>query len=366
MISLAQVIAEFEPQLRAQYGARLLPSHRRALGDMKRCRTVASRQMQVQCNECEHSKLIPHSCGNRLCPHCQNHESQRWLERQQQKRVPCEYFLVTFTVPRELRALSFAHQRLFYDALMNTAWSTIKSFTRNDKELNGTAGAVAVLHTHTRRLDYHPHVHLVVPGAAINGKEKRWRCRVKKGYLFNEKALASVFRARLLESLASEQLDVPKSTPRKWVIDCKSVGSGAKALSYLGRYLYRGVVREKDILSISAEEVTYRYTENTNRTRVRTISGSTFLWNVLKHTLPKGFRRARNYGFLHHNSKRLIVLIQLILMRHGILGPEKKSKRAVIRCEQCGGEMRIVAVGVEEKHWQSYTEPGQMGRLTAM
>lgn len=120
-----------------------MPGHGRALGAMKRCRTSASRQMLAQCPACSHSTLIPHSCGHLLCPHCQSHESLRWLERQQQLRVPCEYFLLTFTVPSELRALAFAHQRLFYAALMHSAWNTVKAFAANDKELKGTAGAVA-------------------------------------------------------------------------------------------------------------------------------------------------------------------------------------------------------------------------------
>lgn len=360
MISIARVIERFEPQLQEHYGTRLLPGHKRALGAMKRCRTAASRQMQVQCRDCQHSTLIPHSCGNRLCPHCQHHESQRWLERQQQKRVPCEYFLVTFTVPRELRGLAFAHQRLFYNALMSTAWATINTFAGNDKELKGTAGAVAVLHTHSRRLDYHPHVHMVVPAAAINCKEKRWRSRAKRGYLFNYKALAKVFRAKLLASLHEHDLVASKQMPKIWVVDCRSVGSGDKALSYLGRYLYRGVISEKDIISINGDKLTYRYTESTGRSRLRTISGASFLWSVLKHTLPKGFRRARNYGFLHPNSKRLIMVIQIILLHTGLLGPNRISSRPLVRCKHCGGAMQIVAIGLLQNPWPHDTEPRQM------
>ena len=366
MIGLAQVIERFEPQLQAQYSDQLLPGHKRALGAMRRCRTSASRQMQVYCRDCDHSTLIPHSCGHRLCPHCQNHESQRWLERQLQKQVPCEYFLVTFTVPRELRALAFSHQRLFYAALMESAWATINTFAGNDKELQGTAGAIAVLHTQNRRLDYHPHVHLVVPGAAINRKEKRWRSRAKSGYLFSSKALATVFRGKLLASLSQQHLVKSETTPRNWVVDCRAVGRGEKALTYLGRYLYRGVIREKDIVSISEDKVTYRYTRNNGRTCLRTVGGARFLWMVLKHTLPRRFKRARNYGFLHPNSKRLIRVVQIILLHTGLLGPMPCSPRAGVRYTQCGGVMAIVAVGVEQRHWPTDTERGDTRRTLAM
>ena len=62
--------------------------------------------MQVQCTGCAQQKLVPHSCGHRHCPHCQHHESQQWLERQMKKQVPAEYFLLTFTLPAEFRALA--------------------------------------------------------------------------------------------------------------------------------------------------------------------------------------------------------------------------------------------------------------------
>lgn len=347
MITLARVIDRFEPQLRKVYGAKLLPSHGRALGAMKRCRTAASRQMLAQCPDCQHSTLIPHSCGHRLCPHCQSFESQRWLERQQQLRVPSEYFLLTFTVPSELRALAFVRQRVFYNALLTAAWQTISTFAHNDKELKGTAGAIAVLHTHTRRMDYHPHGHLVVPAGAINTKDKCWRTRAKRGYLFSQRALARVFRGKLLAQLHKEGLSLPKDTPSTWVVHCKSVGSGDKALSYLGRYLYKGVVQEKDILRIDGDNITFRYNENTGKVRTRTLSGAQFLWQLLKHTLPKGFRRARNYGFLHHNSKRLIRILQVILLRTGqIFGAKTKTERPSIKCSACGGAMRLISVGI--------------------
>ena len=162
-------------------------------------------------------------------------------------------------------------------------------------------GAIAVLHIHSRRLDYHPHVHLVMPAAAIDAIKRLWRTKSrnnKKSYLFNHKALAKVFRAKMLDAIKQEGLEFPISTPEKWVVDCKSVGSGEKALIYLGRYLYRGVIQEKDIIACQEGKVTFRYQNNkTKRMEFRTVSGAKFLWLILQHVLPKGFRRARNFGF---------------------------------------------------------------------
>jgi hypothetical protein len=103
-----------------------------------------------------------------------------------------------------------------------------------------------------------------------------------------------VFRAKVLAALAREGLKLPPGVPAHWVVDCKGVGDGSKALVYLGRYLYRGVIQEKDILSCEAGQVRFRYRDSqTGKSAVRTVSGARFLALILQHVLPKGFRRSR-------------------------------------------------------------------------
>lgn len=347
MIRLASVIDAFEAEFLAQYRTRLRPEHTRALTAIKHCRTQASPKMQVQCTDCEHQKLVPHSCGHRHCPHCQHHESQQWLERQLKKQVPAEYFLLTFTLPAEFRALTFAHQRVVYELMLRCCWETVRTFSQNDKQLRGTPGAIAVLHTNTRRLDYHPHVHWVMPAAAVDGEQRQWRTKrrskSKGGYLFHHKALAKVFRAKMLAGFAAAGLTLPGGYPKAWVVDCKSVGSGEPALIYLGRYLYRGVIREDDIVACRDGQVTFRYRNaKTGRMERRTVSGAQFLWLVLQHVLPKGFRRARNFGFLHPNCKRLIALLHLVLKFAPGRSLAWVKERAPILCTCCGAAMVIV------------------------
>ena len=195
MIRLSALIDQFEQPLLAQYGDRLQPEQRQALAAMKTCRSALSPRMQAQCPACEEQVIVPHSCGHRLCPHCQHHESQQWLERQLKTLVPGQYFLLTFTLPAEFRALALAHPRTLHGLLMQCAWQTLFTFSLNDKHLQGTPGAVAVLHTHSRRLDYHPHVHWVLPAAAIDTEQRLWRTKAGKHsseYLFNHKGLAKV------------------------------------------------------------------------------------------------------------------------------------------------------------------------------
>ncbi|MFY9326449.1 MAG: IS91 family transposase [Georgfuchsia sp.] len=351
MILLSTIIETFEAEFLAGYQDSLQPNQRQALAAMKQCRTSQSPVMLAQCGDCAQHVYVPHSCGHRNCPHCQSHESQQWLERQLQRQVPAEYFMVTFTLPKELRPLAWQQQRTLYSLMTRCSWETLKTFTQNDQQLKGNAGAITVLHTHSRRLDYHPHVHCVIPAAAIDTEKRLWRTKRGKkgrdknqtGYLFNHKALAKVFRAKLLEAIAQEALALPARYPETWVVDVKSVGSGDKALVYLGRYLYKGVIQEKDIIACRDGQVTFRYQDSkTRQMRTRTLPGAQFLWLILRHVLPKGFRRARNFGFLHPNSKRLIGLLQYLLG----LNPKRAlawlRKRPPLTCACCGGEMRIV------------------------
>jgi hypothetical protein len=260
--------------------------------------------------------------------------------------VPGEYFLITFTLPAELRALAWDHQRAVYDAMLQCSWATLRTFSENDKHLQGTPGAIAVLHTHSRRLDYHPHVHVVMPAAAIDRKRRLWRTKKttgKKPYLFAHKALAKVFRAKLLDALTTAGLTLPERHPATWVVDCKAVGAGAKALVYLGRYLYRGVIREKDILACKNGQVTFRYQDSkTRRMQTRTLPGADFLWRVVRHVLPRRFRRARNFGFLHPNSKRLIDLLHMLLKVDLRAAKAYFKPRPTLTCAGCGGVMKVI------------------------
>ena len=180
MIALADVISRHEAAYLQQYRHVMLPSQGQALAAMKSCRTALAPKMLASCTACDERRLVPHSCGHRNCPHCQHHESQQWLERQLKRQVPADYFLVTFTVPAEFRDLAWRHQRLFYALLFECAWATVSTFSQNDKHLKGRPGAVSVLHTHSRRLDYHPHLHLAMPAAALDAKTRRWRTKQRR------------------------------------------------------------------------------------------------------------------------------------------------------------------------------------------
>jgi hypothetical protein len=207
---------------------------------------------------------------------------------------------------------------------------------------------------------FHPHVHLTMPAAALDADKGLWRTLRRStkgaGYLFNHRALATVFRAKFIAALLEAGLPLPPALPHKWVVDCKAVGNAEKALVYLGRYLYRGVIQERDILRCENGFVTYRWRDSkTGKMVQRTVSGATFLWLVLQHVLPKGFRRSRNYGFLHPNSKRLIALLHLLVFKQSSTSgkPFTPTPRPQLLCHCCGAAMVIV----RRRILPSLTEP---------
>lgn len=341
MILISNLVDRYRSELEQIHGHELLPSHHQALNCMRSCRNQCSPVMLLECKNCHHRINLPHSCGHRSCPHCQHHECQQWLQRQRARLLPVEYYLITFTVPSELRELFWKQQRIAYDLLLKTAWQTIASFASRDPRLKGRTGAHAVLHTHSRRLDYHPHVHLIVPAGAVDETRRQWRKKTGK-YLFRAENLARVFRSKWFEAMARTGLKAQRTLPSMWVVDCQHVGHGDKALLYLGRYLYRGVLPEKNILAEKNGTVTFQYTENSGAVKTRTLTGGEFLWLLLLHVLPKRFRRVRDFGFLHGNCKPLLRLIQLLLIVR-LPEPMAEMERSPVLCPHCQGVMRIIA-----------------------
>jgi hypothetical protein len=338
-MKISSIINQYQDRFITKYSNTVLPSHLKAINAICNCRTPAAGELYVGCPDCNHAEWKPLSCGHRSCPQCQNHEASQWIDRQQKKLLPVPYFLITFTLPYELRSLVYYNQRLMFSLFFVCVASTLKDFGLNPKKLGAQIGMTMVLHTHSRRLDFHPHIHVVIPGGGVDKRRRQWK--KKKGkFLFYHKSLAKVFRARFLKALNESELTMPRQVPKEWVVDCSHAGKGITAIKYLSRYLYRGVISEKNIISNHNGMVTFKYTESkTGTTRFRNLKGADFLNLLIQHVLPKGFRRARDYGFLHSNAKKLLFLVQLILYVK-IKGIEQRP-RPVFKCPCCKSPMII-------------------------
>lgn len=341
-MTLQAIIEDYRKAFLTRYGQALNADQWSALNAMNGCRQGPYGELVLSCSDCLHGAALPRSCGHRACNQCQQQTAQQWLDRQLSKQLPVDYYMATFTLPYELRATAKAHRKTVYRALIECAVSTLKSFGLNKKDFESELGLCAVLHTHTRRLDYHPHVHIVVPGGGLHRQRKEWRL-LRGDYLFNGRALAKVFRGRLLKTLSQAGIRLQK-TPTQWIVQCQKVGKGKQALQYLSRYLYRGVISNKNILNDDGENITFRFTDSkTGKTQTRTLRGEAFIHLLLQHVLPKGFRRARDYGFLHGNAKALLRIVQWVLraQRHVV---SRTTTRPHFPCPHCSGEMRVVGV----------------------
>ena len=261
MIRLAGLAKQYEQAFYAAYQHQLRSEHYQAIKSLIHCRTPACGEMQYDCEPCQQKQIFCHSCGHRSCPQCQHPTNSQWLKRQQQKLLPVHYFMVTLTLPYELRLFVWQHQKAAYSAIFNAATETLNQFAKNDKQLLGKLGMTAVLHTHSRRLEYHPHLHVLIPAGSINSSQTLWREK-NLAYLFNGRALSAVFRAKFLAQIKTAKLNIPKTLPKKWIVQCQSVGRGEPALKYLSRYLYRGVITEKNILKHQDGNVTFRYKDS--------------------------------------------------------------------------------------------------------
>ena len=216
-MDVASIAHRYLDRLRARHGHSITPDQWSAVNAILGCRTTQYGNVYLSCNACGWQDSVYQSCGHRSCNRCQNHATTQWLNRQSAKLLPVEYFMVTFTLPRELRALAKANKTLIYSLLFKCTVSTLMDFGLNDKALAAELAMIAVLHTHTRQLDFHPHVHIVVPGGGVAKKRTQWRVVMGK-YLFNEFNLAAVFRGKLLSALGKSGLRLPPTPKNGWLI----------------------------------------------------------------------------------------------------------------------------------------------------
>jgi hypothetical protein len=187
---------------------------------------------------------------------------------------------------------------------------------------------------------------LIVPAGAVNKHQQVWRDK-KEEYLFPVANLSRVYRAKWFEGLRLLGVEIRASLPSEWVVHCKAVGRGDKALVYLGRYLYRGVLPEKNILQDQDGIVTFKTVDNEGTELIQSMPGAELLWLLLRHVLPKRFRRVRDFGLLHGNAKAVVRLLQMLLNLIPVHPIATDNKQPMV-CPECGGLMRIIAVRVRE------------------
>jgi len=308
-LEVADILRLHGPQYREKFGARMLPSHRRAMQDIEQCRTAALGGQLYYCDNCKQQRYSYHSCKNRHCPKCGNQQANEWLDQQQNLLLPIPYFMVTFTLPQELRAVARANQKTIYNLLFRASSQALLKLAHDPRFVGGRVGLVGVLQTWTRDLRYHPHIHYIVTGGGLTDLD-RWRPS-RPDFLVPEKPLAIIFRAKLRDELKKAGLFAAvdrRVWKKRWVVDCQPVGSGAAACKYLAPYIFRLALSNRRILKLENGRVTFKYKDSASQQiKTANVTAEEFIRRFLQHLLPPRFIKVRYYGLLSPCNRHLLL-----------------------------------------------------------
>ncbi|HWJ48142.1 MAG TPA: IS91 family transposase [Candidatus Udaeobacter sp.] len=300
-----------------QSGVCLSSVQKLALRDIAACRTPFFGGHVHQCDHCQEKVFSYHSCRNRSCPKCHQDQTERWIEKQRGHLLSCSYFLVTFTLPAELRSLARSHPRKIYSLLMKAAADALQKLANDPRYLGARIGALAVLHTWTRAMLFHPHVHILVTAGGLSSDTSTWIDSKHPCFLVPVRALSMIFRAKFCAGLKKAGLleGVPPSLWKKpWVVHCQPAGRGDKVLDYLGRYVFRIAIANSRIESIDNGQVRFRYRDNqTQQTRRVTLPAREFIGRFLQHVLPRGCVKVRYYGIWSPSRRPQLQRAQTLL-----------------------------------------------------
>lgn len=328
------------------------------------------------CPECQHQHWAPRSCGDRHCPRCLSAKSFGWLEQQLESLLPITYYHGVFTLPQELHALVFAHQKELYPLLFESVAQSLLEFGR--QRLGGELGITAVLHTWGQKLDYHPHLHCIITGGALSPCGRRWRFPKQRKFLFPVRAVAALFRGKFLAGLRHllQSGRLPFADPlllqashrerwfavlyeQRWVVYTKRpFGGPEQVLRYLANYTHRVAISNRRLVAVDEVKrtVSFRYRDyrDASQQKILTLSAQEFIRRFSLHILPHKLVRIRHYGVLGNNRRhRDIPRVREILSRHsppaspavkGETQDHTQGAVAAFTCPFCAVPLRLVAL----------------------
>ena len=323
------------------------PTRAARAGTPPQCRTDALGGQVYFCRQCDEQRYSYHSCKNRHCPKCQNEQANLWLAAQQNLLLPVPYFMVTFTLPDELRAVARSNQKLLYKLLFRASSAALLKLAHDPRFVGAQVGMVGVLHTWTRQLLYHPHLHYIVTGGGLTS-DGRWLSS-RKDFLVPAKALSPIFRAKFRDLLKKTELFAAVDQlawKKKWVVHAEPVGSGQQAFKYLAPYIFRVAICNNRLCSLHDGQVTFSYKDSaTDQLKRCTITAQEFIRRFLQHVLPPRFVKVRYYGLLSPAHRPLLLKVRQLLATTCKLKPQPVTTPeplAVLSCPHCRGPLTLV------------------------
>jgi hypothetical protein len=336
-LEVADIFRECGVQYRKIHGASMSLEQHRAMRAIEVCRTAYLGGHIDECDCCGRERHSYNSCRNRNCPKCQSLAKAEWLEARMAELLPTSYYHVVFTVPEEVASVIFQNKKVLYTILFRAASETLRTIAADPKHLGAQIGFLAVLHSWTQTLLFHPHLHCVVPGGGFSSDHSQWiSCR--EGFFLPVRVLSRLFREKFLcylkqafeqgklqffadlQSLADPKAFrsfLHRNRESEWVVYAKPpFGGPAQVLDYLGRYTHRVAISNNRLVAFKDNKVTFQWKDRKkhDRTRTMTLDADEFIRRFLMHILPKGFVRIRYFGFLanRHRRNRLSLCRQLL------------------------------------------------------
>jgi len=339
----------------------------KTLDAIARCRTASLGGHKCKCSSCGHERYFYNSCRNRHCPGCQGVNRERWIMQRETELLPVAYYHIVFTLPHQLNEIARHHPKQVYNALFYAGWNTIKTLSQDNKYLGAKTGMVAVLHTWGQKLWLHPHLHCIVPGGGITAAGKWKHANYKDRYLFPQKAMSKMYRAKFVAKLRASGVVIPQNVgkaifSKDWVVYAKRPFATPKTVvEYLGRYTHKIAISNHRLISITDNEIHFHYKDySKGAQKLQTkLTAIEFLRRFCLHILPKGFIRMRHYGILASKNKakelnlakkdlgqapwkKLDIAWKAILL--------KKLKVDVTKCPKCQtGIMEMISVILPER-----------------
>jgi hypothetical protein len=337
-LELADVFRTHQHDFLTRWNSVLSRQQRKALRDIRDCRTAVLGGHLYECDRCGHRVKVFNSCRNRHCPKCQATARAKWLAERETELLPVPYFHVVFTLPQQIGRLALQNQKQIYSILFKTAAETLLTIAADPRHLGASIGFLAVLHTWGQNLHLHPHLHCVVPGGGVSPDGSRWIACRKDSFFLPYKVLSRLFRKLFLSSLAKafrkgqlhlsgelRELAKPAAFQAlreaaanlEWVVHVKPpFGGPRRVLKYLARYTHRVAISNHRLRSLENGQVSFDWKDyaDHSRTKTMTLDAVEFIRRFLRHILPSGFVRIRQFGFLANRvRKQKLILCRALL-----------------------------------------------------
>lgn len=358
-LSVAEIFRAHSKEFLSKYGTKIPGYQKRALASLMHCRSPYLGGHVYKCKECGHEETHYNSCRHRGCPQCEGSKEAKWLLERESELLPTHYFHVVFTTPHVLNELILHNQKVCFAILFKSVAKTLMTVAQN--KLEAQLGFFAILHTWGQLLDFHPHIHCVVPGGAIKPDGSWVATSKRRRYLFPQKVLAEVFRGIFIKELRAAfnqgklqysknfEVLVQESVRLSWVVHAEPpFASPLHVLKYLSRYTRKVALSNSRLVSHKNNQVTFTWKDYADQCKTKhcTISATEFMRRFLMHIPVPRFVRIRHYGFMAGKDRksRLKNLRQIILgLLPDVVHPKSDNSFQPGCCAKCG-KQALVAI----------------------